>query len=44
MVEAMKMEHRIIADASGTVRFTAEPGVQVTSGDPVVLIDPEEAQ
>jgi biotin carboxyl carrier protein len=41
-LEAMKMEHAVVAPIAGTVEAVRiAPGAQVEEGAPAVLIDPE---
>jgi len=43
-VEAMKMEHVLRAEIAGTVRLLVSVGEQVTRGQTLAIIEPEEAE
>jgi propionyl-CoA carboxylase alpha chain len=43
VVEAMKMEHRVLAPFAGTVLdLRVQPGAQVNAGDPLVVLEADE--
>ncbi|MEN8503575.1 MULTISPECIES: acetyl/propionyl/methylcrotonyl-CoA carboxylase subunit alpha [Paraburkholderia] len=41
LIEAMKMEMRVVAPKSGRVRFAVEPGATLSSGGKLALIEPQ---
>jgi geranyl-CoA carboxylase alpha subunit len=44
VLEAMKMQHEIVAPADGTVeRVAVQPGAQVATRDPLVIVKMEDA-
>ena len=44
VVEAMKMEHPIVADVAGVVRELPETGAQVAAGDQLIRVEPDEGE
>jgi acetyl/propionyl-CoA carboxylase alpha subunit/acetyl-CoA carboxylase carboxyltransferase component len=45
VVEAMKMEHVLVAELSGIVReIAAQPGAILDAGDPVLFVEPAEVE
>ena len=44
VMEAMKMEHRLLAPRDGTVARTAEEGASVAEGTVLVALEPEAAE